>query len=74
MPRYFFHIRSPQGRVTDETGIEFNSLDEAIADARRARGEMIADAAMEDPSNSSSAFEITDPSGRVLATVPLLDL
>ncbi len=74
MPRYFFHIQGPSGRITDDTGIEFASLEEAVADARRARGEMLADAAMEKPSPSTRSFEITDFSGRVLATIPLLDL
>jgi hypothetical protein len=39
----------------------------------RARAEMLADAALEEHSASTKAFEITDQWGRVLATVPLLD-
>jgi Domain of unknown function (DUF6894) len=74
MPRFYFHIRGPSGRVKDHTGIEFESLDEAVADATRARQEMLADAALEARSHSTRSFEITDYSGRVLATIPLLDL
>jgi hypothetical protein len=74
MPRYFFHIRGRSGRIEDRTGIEFDTLKEAVADAQRARREMLADAALEDPTRSQDSFEITDESGRVLATVPLLDL
>jgi Domain of unknown function (DUF6894) len=74
MPRYFFHIRGPDGRITDEAGLEFHSLDDAVADARRARGEMLVDAAQEKSTKSSRVFEITDGSGQVLAIVPLLEL
>jgi hypothetical protein len=36
MPRYYFHVRSSNGREIE--GICFDTLDEAVADARRARG------------------------------------
>ncbi len=74
MPRFFFHVRGPEGRLTDETGLEFATLGEAVADAQRARSEMLVDAALEKNSKSRRAFEITDDAGKVLATVPLLDL
>ncbi len=73
MPRFFFHIRSADARETDQTGIEFSSLEEAIDDARRARTEMRVDAAAEPHTKSTKVFEITDEQGRVLATIPLLD-
>jgi Domain of unknown function (DUF6894) len=73
MPRYFFHIRTPEGCETDATGVEFDSLEDAMKDARRARGEMVADEALGDNSLSTRMFEITDQSGNVLATLPLLD-
>jgi hypothetical protein len=73
MPRYYFHVRDSSSRELDDTGIEFESLDDAIDDARRARGEMLADAALEGVADSTRVFEIAVVSGRVLATVPFLD-
>jgi hypothetical protein len=45
MPRYYFHVRDSSSREFDDTGIEFDLLDDAIDDARRARGGMLAHAA-----------------------------
>ena len=53
MPRYYFHVRDSSSRELDDTGIEFESLDDAIDDARRARGEMLADAALEGVADGS---------------------
>jgi hypothetical protein len=47
MPRYYLHVRDSSSREFDDTGIEFDSLDDAIEHARRGRGEMLADAALE---------------------------
>ena len=73
MPLFYFHVRDSSGRELDDTGIEFDTLEDAIDDARRARGEMLADAALEGTPDSTRVFEIADVSGRVLATVPFLD-
>lgn len=71
MPRYYFHVRSTAGLETDRHGLEFDSLEEAVADARRAGAEMLLDQAVEETqSRSHSVFEIADASGKVIARVP----
>lgn len=71
MPLFYFHVRSTAGLEKDQQGLEFDSLDEAIADARRAGAEMLLDKAVEEsPAPTESAFEITDVSGKVIARVP----
>ena len=71
MPKYYFHVRSPSGLETDPHGLEFPSLDEAIADARKAGAEILLDRAVEDSQKHSQAtFEIVDASGQVVAKVP----
>jgi predicted peroxiredoxin len=72
MPRYFFHVRSGSELEMDREGLDFPSLDEAIADARQAGAEMLLDQAVEDTrSRSQSMFEIVDASsGQVVAKVP----
>ncbi|MCK9909242.1 hypothetical protein MXD81_08880 [Microbacteriaceae bacterium K1510] len=72
MPRYYFHVRSTAGLEMDRQGLDFDSIDEAIADARRAGAEMLLDQAVEETraSKSQSEFEIVDASGNVVARVP----
>ena len=71
MPRYFFNVRSPSGLERDPQGLEFPTLDEAIADARKAGAEILLDRAVEESEKRSSAtFEIVDDSGQVVAKVP----
>jgi len=72
MPRYYFHVRSASGVEMDRQGLEFDSLDDAIADARQAGAELLLDEAMDETHRSGrSAFEIADASGRVVAKVPI---
>ena len=71
MPLFYFHVRSTTGLEKDQQGLEFESLDEAIADARRAGAEMLLDEAVEETRRrTDSAFEIADSSGKVIARVP----
>jgi hypothetical protein len=71
MPRYFFNVRSPSGLERDPQGLEFPTLDEAIADARKAGAEILLDRAVEESEKRSQAtFEIVDASGQVVAKVP----
>ena len=71
MPRYFFNVRSPSGLETDQQGLDFPNLDEAIADARKAGAEILLDRAVEEShTHSQSTFEIVDASGQVVAKVP----
>ncbi len=74
MPRYFFNVRSDTTLEVDSTGLDFASLDEAVADAKRARIELLADEALEpNVLKSGRSFEITDLSGELLATVGFAD-
>ena len=71
MPRFFFHVRSTTGIEMDPQGLDFETIEEAIADARRAGAEMLLDDAVEEArTRSKSTFEISDASGKVLARVP----
>ena len=65
MLRYFFHFHS--GSASDIEGTEFSSLEAAIAEAQRARKEIMADGAI---ACREYRFEIADQNGRIVATVP----
>jgi hypothetical protein len=72
MPRFYFHIRSPSGLEQDSQGLEFDTLDAAIADARKAGAEILLDEAVEEAKRQERAsFEIVDDTGRVVAKVPI---
>jgi len=71
MPRYFFHVRSPQGLEMDQQGLDFDTVEEAVADARKAGAEILLDEAVEEVrSRSDAEFEIVDATGKVVARVP----
>jgi hypothetical protein len=71
MPRYYFHVRSAAGVELDPQGLEFDTVEEAIADARKAGAEILLDRAVEEKApRPASEFEIVDVSGRVVARVP----
>ena len=75
MPLYFFHLHTEAGIEKDPTGLEFPSLEAAVADAQEARREYLRDEGVESArARRQYRFEITDQSGRVVATVPDADL
>ncbi len=44
MHRYYFDIVDHHGQTSDTEGMEFETMDEAVAEARRALGGMVKDA------------------------------
>ncbi|HEY9013031.1 MAG TPA: hypothetical protein VIN06_18655 [Devosia sp.] len=47
MPRYFFDIFDSNGLARDEEGMDFGTMDEAVAEARRTLGGLVKDALLE---------------------------
>ena len=64
MPRYFFHMHFDGDIARDPIGIEVANLDDAIAQAKEARAEIMDEEALD-----HLWLEIMDESGRVLAKV-----
>ena len=64
MPRYFFHAHFDEGITRDSTGLEFPNLNHAIAEADRARFELLTEEA-----HGQLWLEIMDNSGLVVAKV-----
>lgn len=74
MPRYFFHLHTESRIDPDLIGVEFRSLEVAVADARRAQIESMRDEGIEnDRLRRRCRFEITDERNQVVATVPVPD-
>ena len=64
MPRYFFHIHVNEGVARDVIGIDLPDLNEAIAEANKARVEIMDEEALD-----QLWLEIMDERGRVVAKV-----
>ena len=75
MPKYFFHLHTENSMAPDGVGVEFPSLDAAVADAQRARREYLRDERIDDPREERRCrFEITDQDGKTVTMVPRADL
>ncbi|KAB2941758.1 MAG: hypothetical protein K8F92_11645 [Hyphomicrobium sp.] len=64
MPRYFFNLHFDDGIARDPIGIEVADLDQAVAEAKKARIEIMDEEALD-----QLWLDILDENGRVLARV-----
>jgi hypothetical protein len=65
MPRYYFHIRSPDGDQLDEIGEVHPDQSSAVQQARLAASEVLRDAALNNE-DTEDTLEVTDEAGRVV--------
>jgi hypothetical protein len=70
MPRFFFHIRDIDSLEIDPEGVEFDSVEAAVVDARAAAREMIAEMIRAGERLDGQQFEIADEHGRVVEVFP----
>ncbi|HZY67308.1 MAG TPA: hypothetical protein VFE52_01905 [Devosia sp.] len=54
MPRYFFDVRDRHGEQRDEVGLEFPDMETAIAEARRALGDIVRESLLDGGSDETS--------------------
>jgi hypothetical protein len=69
MPRFFFHIFNGDSRETDPEGSEFNTIDEAVEEARMAAREILAEKVLSGDEIDGSRFEITAEDGSIVEAV-----
>lgn len=74
MTHYFFHIRSRSERIEDLEGGDFDTVNAAIAEARLAAREILADDLRKGQMDEARLFEIVDSGGRVVACLPFSDV
>lgn len=74
MPRYFFHIRTPSQLDVDIIGTDCGSDEEAVAEARQAAREIVAEWVMEQHRIDGEAFEVFNDTGILVATVTFKDV
>ena len=70
MPRFFFHIRDHERRLTDEEGMELNDLKEVMHEIKREISSMLEDAERDGDDIAHQVLEVYDEDGHLLASVP----
>ncbi|MCR6501997.1 hypothetical protein MUO32_23460 [Shinella sp. CPCC 101442] len=70
MTHYFFHIRSRTERIEDREGGDFDTLQAALAEARVAAREILAEDVRKGQLDETRLFEIVDDQGELVARMP----
>ena len=70
MSRFFLHVLNGVGDVRDGEGIEVESLDAAVAQAKEGIRSIVGDEARRGRIDMDGRVEIADESGRLCAVVP----
>ena len=73
MTRYFFHICSRTERIEDWEGADFDTLEAALAEARLAAREILAEDLRKGQVDETRRFEIVDDQGRLVGRLPFQD-
>jgi hypothetical protein len=73
MSRYYFHIVTSSGKISDEEGTELPNLDAARAEAIEDARALMSDAMLAGEDVSGRAMEIGDENGKALMTVQFME-
>ena len=74
MPRYYFHLVSPEGVSADDMGSEFSDVEAAFLNAHEAAFEMSVEMLRERHDPSRHRFEIRDAAGQMLFDLPFSEV
>ena len=74
MTHYFFHICSRTERIQDREGADFETLEAALAEARLAAREILAEDLRKGRIDETRLFEIVDEWGQLVARLPFRDV
>ena len=74
MTHYFFHICSRTERIQDREGADFETLEAALAEARLAAREILAEALRKGRIDETRLFEIFDEWWQLVARLPFRDV
>jgi hypothetical protein len=74
MPRYFFHLKGPDEKVTDEEGLVLPDAEAAWYQAVRSAREMIRAELHMGTSWEGQSIEIADDAGAPVDQVPLVEI
>jgi len=74
MPRFYFHLATPAGRLVDDVGGECASAETAYLEARQSALEIYAEAMRRGEPPVKNCFEICDEAGAVVIELPFTEL
>jgi hypothetical protein len=74
MPRFFFHLSSPETRSMDDVGGEFADVENAYLEAHRAALEIAFEMLRDHRDPNRFQFDIVDEQGRFLLDVPFSEV
>ncbi|WP_103986552.1 hypothetical protein [Methylobacterium sp. 190mf] len=74
MPKFYFHLRGPDGLDHDDEGLDLASVEAAYLEAFKAVPGMGSDLASTAKNPIRYGFEITDAHGTVLMAVPFAEV
>jgi Domain of unknown function (DUF6894) len=74
MPRYFFHLSTPEHYSLDEIGVEYPSVEAAYLGAHQAALDMSVDLLRDHVDPSRHAFDIVDQHGQMLFDLPFSEV
>lgn len=74
MPKFYFHLRGPDGLDHDDEGLDLASVEAAYLEAFKAVPGMGSDLASTAKNPIRYGFEITDARGTVLMAVPFAEV
>ncbi|MGP4727277.1 DUF6894 family protein [Agrobacterium deltaense] len=71
MPRYFFHVRDPDGLSLDTEGAVLSDDERAYSEATIAAREMLAEKILKNEIIDGAEFEVVRGDGVLVAKIPL---
>ena len=70
MPRYYFHVKEPEGTLKDDEGIDFETLDEVKEEAVTAAREIVSDLVLSGRGVGDKSFVVEDETDDTVLTYP----
>jgi hypothetical protein len=70
MPRYYFHVKEPDGTINDDEGIDFDTFDEVKKEAAQAAREVVSELVQSGKEIGDKTFVVEDETGETVLTYP----
>jgi hypothetical protein len=69
--RYYLNVRTDDGLIVDDEGVELAGLGDVMEEARQAARDIVADRVKHGDKVDNGAFEIRDQTGVTVMTIPI---
>lgn len=69
--RYYLNVRTDDGLIVDDEGVELPDLGDVMEEARQAARDIVADRVKHGDRVDDGVFEILDQAGMIVMTIPI---